>query len=1706
MHWKSLVPTTLLQHPDLEWEDLLGEGSQSHVFRVQWKKKPAVLKLQKKTEVSQQEPSIFFKEALFLAQLQKRISPEIYFSGLEEDRAYLIEELIEGISLERKLQEEKSFSPKEVLAIGFAMAEALKVLHQENILHRDLNPANWILDQRGNWKLIDFGLADRPHGAPNSQVLGSLPYLSPEQTGLIQRSIDERSDLYSLGVILYECLFRTTPFQHKDRGQLLQMILNQVPPPPEPGSSLCPDGFWKLLACLMAKEPDDRYQSAAALKSDLLVCLEPQFNPRIGTRVEIRPRFVGREQAFDQLLHSWALAQESKGNCVWIEADSGMGKTRLIQEFELQIQARLHRRWLSGKSTQTEKPLPFSAFRELLRDFFDQLLNSSLGSEAKTEILKSLQFSQPAMDSLLPHMKTLWPASGNPSSSQLRYEQFFSLLSDFFVRLADLQQGLLIFIDDIQWLDEASQHLLQALGHKLRESKILLVLSCRNDEASKSVRSRMLKSMASHFSNRIELQALSEEETRELVAYQLKGLPIGPEIAPQIQHLSQGVPFAILQILDLMIRAGALRPENASWRLHEATTQKLQLPRNLIELVLRRLKLVAPETRDFLSYAALWGARFPLSVIGKAFEGSQSDFHSALQQAYEGGFILKSEEGEDAVFAHDRVQEAVEIQIGPEKRRRRHLRLAQALQELHLNEKLVYQWTLQLRLAGELADPEVLQTASLKSAEMALRESAIHKALDFFDWAELSTRKTGQTLPLAAQRDFALCCSVSGKHEEALNRFKAFLDQETDPVERAKAHYELGRIAIYRREIDKAWYHTNQGLTELGFWPRSSRLGRFFSAAFRTVWGVLIDLLGVDLRVPENSPEAEALKLTARFTEMGGVTAYFLNDSWRFAQIILPSIYVTIRLPECGEKALSQVAFATGVSVLGLQALANRFERKSSQSVRLVKDPYLTVRVALYRIFVLQFLNRWIEARHEVLSLIKTQGPYLDAQDMMNATCGGVTCMTMISGHQKEGEWAYEAAKQFLKQHESRTEYQSAHPFLSNGISVLTTAGALQEAQVQETEISRVIENNPSDALGRLGFYGSRLAACYDSQVIGKEIEELTKLGDSVSPRLVFLGMPHFRFFYVFSCYTRLNRCWMYRESDSLPQYLMDLKRRMRLFRWAQLMPAWKPASAHLWILKAAVALLEGQAQKSLELLLRAERLADKFDLPWVSFEALRWRAHALNALQHEEAARRTSMMALQLAQRQNWTQRVENLLREFKFHQSPLGVSQEEQGSTALLSSTLPLTQMNHLQQKRQFETLVRMSSSSSSLFQAQEQARHLLDEAVSYFGADRALLFLMDRHGGESHRPELFFGRSREGEDLKASTDHSHSALTQAIQKARPLITTIDHAAEDLGTQSVRAHNLRSVLAAPLMSRNQVLGVLYLDNKLIKGVFRESDREFIQSVAGVFAGALESARVANMELDQAALQRDLELTGVVQKFLLPQTSVIRSGALEIHGFLKPAADSSGDIWMVEELRPGLILIFIGDVTGHGPAPAMVTATVFGAFKHFVSQVKENAKNLDYNEAREQILGFLKRQDEILKAVAQTNYLMPFNCALISEEGRASLIGGGLPAQLLKRKQQDAAFFQLTGPLLGMGSNQEFEVQEVDQDLDQLFLFSDGLMEAIVSKRSPEMTLLRWVNQSPTPEILTEQLRKGLLEKAPDDVTYVQVWRRTQKTAKKAA
>jgi hypothetical protein len=619
------------------------------------------------------------------------------------ERVLLVLERLPGAPLSQLLQR----GPLEIdrwLELASQVSQILVRIHAARVLHKDLTPGNLLLDRGGDrvW-ICDFGLAQELGAADPGSLLagtleGTLQYLAPEQTGRMNRGCDFRSDLYALGATLYHALVGRPPFESSDALELIHAHIARVPDDPSTLRADVPPALSKLLLRLLRKEPEERYQSAAALLNDLVRCrerlasggsLDADFELG-GEEIPDQPRFAvklyGREREIEELRAHYATAAAGGGRMLWLRGEPGAGKSALIDELRPQL-AQTGGYLTIGKA-DPYRDRPYDAWVSVLGGLAHQwLIESDARLERwQYELRAGLGNIAGALVELVPDLGFILgevppvPPLG-PRETQVRLAL---ALRRFVAICATPQHPLVVYLDDLQWSDAGSRALLEALLSSGEPAALLLVGAYRSNEVGAD---HPLSDLMTRVAERgavcasLELGPLAPDAAVAMLGDALdRPVEDVKSLAELIERKTGNTPLLVRQFVEHIHARGLLqhRP-GVGWSWEAADVAAADIPDGAVELMTAKIEKLDPGQRSVLELASCVGDEFGVELLCDLRHGEREPLQIALFALTDAGLIAPCAQG--FRFVHDRIREAAQQLLSEDERARIHFDTARTLLE-----------------------------------------------------------------------------------------------------------------------------------------------------------------------------------------------------------------------------------------------------------------------------------------------------------------------------------------------------------------------------------------------------------------------------------------------------------------------------------------------------------------------------------------------------------------------------------------------------------------------------------------------------------------------------------------------------------------------------------------------------------------------------------------------------------------------------------------------------------------------------------------------------------------------------------------------------------------------------------------------------------------------------------------------------------------
>ncbi|MGH1395314.1 MAG: ATP-binding protein, partial [Trichormus sp.] len=663
---------------DYQFIEKIYESANSIVYRgvIKPQEQPIILKLLKENYPTPSELTRYKQEYEITHSLNTDNIIRAYDLRRYQNSLVMLLEDFGGQSLNNFIRK-YDFTLEEFLTIAIKITEGLISIHTANIIHKDINPSNIVYNQKtGKLKIIDFGISSNLSQENQklcnvNQLEGILAYIAPEQTGRMNRGIDYRSDFYSLGVTFYEILTHQLPFPINDPLELVHCHLAQAPKTPQELISSLPLAISDIVMKLLAKTPEERYQSAWGIKADLEICFEQlktcggisQFtlgSQDISDKFHIPQKLYGREPQINQLLTTFErVNSQGSTEIMLISGYSGIGKTALVNEIYKPI-TRQKGFFIQGKFDQLRRDIPYAAITQAFQDLVRQLLSepeinlqvwkekilAALGNHAQIIIdvipeLEKILGKQPAIEQLV------------GTEAQNRFNLFFARFISIFSRQ---EHPLVIFLDDLQWADLASLNFLELITSNSESQYLLIIGAYRDNEVSPThplmqTLEKIIQAEANV--NQITVTPLELNHINQLIADTLHcsiadTQPLGNLIAQK----TGGNSFFLTQLLQNLYKEKLLffnytqlpisnkDTKRILWQWDFQAIQNLEITNNVIDLMVKKIEKLDENTQNILKLAACIGNQFDLELLSIVNKKYPTLTAQQLQQAITEGLIV----------------------------------------------------------------------------------------------------------------------------------------------------------------------------------------------------------------------------------------------------------------------------------------------------------------------------------------------------------------------------------------------------------------------------------------------------------------------------------------------------------------------------------------------------------------------------------------------------------------------------------------------------------------------------------------------------------------------------------------------------------------------------------------------------------------------------------------------------------------------------------------------------------------------------------------------------------------------------------------------------------------------------------------------------------------------------------------------------------
>jgi ABC-type oligopeptide transport system substrate-binding subunit/tRNA A-37 threonylcarbamoyl transferase component Bud32/dephospho-CoA kinase len=683
----------------------LGMGGMGTVFRGydQFLKREVAIKLVTNPNLDESSRQKLLREAQAAAKLNHPNIVAIHDAGYHETNAFIVMELVEGEPVSRDQYDDL----EEVLDITTQICSALEHAHSIGIVHRDLKPENVLITSQGLIKLTDFGLARSTSSrlTDDGLIEGTVFYMAPEQA--LGKAIDHRTDLYSLGVMLYEMTTGQLPFTADDPIQVITQHLNTPVAPPRAHVPELPPSLDKLILGLLKKKPEKRPENAKIVMSALnnlsqTIGAKDQFEGIDAINRIIHGQMVGRDEEMREAVGHWQKALTGESHVLLVTGEAGIGKSRFVKE--LQTLVSVSGAEILATECYAEGGAPYGPISHLVRTILKD--DATLVNTLPDFYVDYLRNTAPELRPVIQE-----PVSSTLPGGRTRLEAF----SESFVGLCSKKStpnGLLFVLEDIQWSDSGSMYIIRQLARRSRSLNLplLIVLTYREEEANESeaLKETIYELARERLSSQIVLNRLNRAATKDLLNAMLRE-DISTEFIDGVYRETEGNPFFIEEVCKTLIESGDLHHDGEKWCCFDM--ERLKIPQSIRITILERLQRLPAETRDSLLRAAVLGREFDFDTLKMMSDLEEDKLINALELAENSQLIYELDPEADGrhplatsfAFSQKLIITTLIESISSLRRKEIHQRAAGALKSSHRDNLELYALRIgrHLAIAGE---------------------------------------------------------------------------------------------------------------------------------------------------------------------------------------------------------------------------------------------------------------------------------------------------------------------------------------------------------------------------------------------------------------------------------------------------------------------------------------------------------------------------------------------------------------------------------------------------------------------------------------------------------------------------------------------------------------------------------------------------------------------------------------------------------------------------------------------------------------------------------------------------------------------------------------------------------------------------------------------------------------------------------------------
>lgn len=1380
------------------------------------------------------------------------------------DTAVLILEDYGGVPIPEVASE--PLLPGDFLRTAISLASALDAVHHHRVIHKDLKPDSiFIHPHSRQLKITNFGIASRlPRSFQTLQhpklLEGSLPYLSPEQTGRMSRPIDYRTDFYSLGITFYELLTGRLPFQAEDPLGWVHAHLARLPESPSALRPGIPGMISDIVLKLMAKEAEDRYQTALGLKRDLEQCLIPwQHTGAIASfplgehdraeRFNPPQKLYGREQEARTLADKFQeVASRGQTQLVLVSGYSGIGKSSLVHEL-LRPVVRVRGLFLAGKFDQFQRDVPYATLAQALRDLIRQQLaeDEAQIDRQRRKLLGVLGMNGQLLVEIIPELEKVIgpqpPVVELPlTEAQHRFHKTFASFLGVFIQN---ERPLVLFLDDLQWADPASLKLIQYLVTLPSLRGMLLVGAYRDNEVGSShplwlalEEIRKTSAQVHH----VVLGPLTFQSLNELVADALhSSRPEVESLTRLVQVKTGGNPFFVTQFLLRLFEDQLIffDRERSRWVWDLPSIEAQGYTANVVELMVQKLQRLPLATQEALRLAACLGVSFELGILATLMKVSENEVEKRFIKALEEGLV--GGQAPHYHFLHDRIQQAAYSLLPQQDRPSLHLQIGRVLLQQTVPEYLdenLFQIVGHLNQGIDLmldsAERLRLAELNLQAGRRAKMATAYKSAVPYFTQGQqllpAQSWDTHYELTFSLFLERATAEWLTSNFTEADRILRQVMPRARSTIDQARVYRIKTELHQTQGEVHRSVETSIECLKLFGLELTPHPAWDQVLAVCQQVWlhlgdrpiEALLDLPPMTDAERQAAMEAlAALYAPAYFTDM-------------HLQYLVPSLMVKLSLQH-GNTEASTMGYAAFGRLLGpafgQYEEGYRFGKVGFDLVE--RNRILSYKARVCDLFGIS-TTFWVRPLQEGLNYAQLAFQTGTATGDLTYAC--YACMHIVNYRLARGE----PLDEVWRESERLIEFVEEAQFDEVRDIIISLKQLVQSLRGQTEEVStftggqfdeQVFEKHLREHHSGFGISWYYKLKC-QGRVFSGDFAEAVQAASMAEPVLAAyptqLTYPQFYFYAALAWAGNFHNV----SASQQPSCLEKLRAYQQKFElWAQHGPMNYTHSRAL--VSAELARLEGRDQEAMRLYETAIRAAH--DHGFVQDEAL---AHERAAEFYRQRHFSTIAEAYGRQTRHSygrWQARGKVAQLDRRYPQLAGPPSHSFEGTLALPPEQIDLV------------AVLKASQAISGEIVLRDLEQKLLQILVEQAGAQSGVLVRFKEDGWFVEAEVAGNSASPASQHQGPASEIVPSSIMNYVQRARERVLLEDATRPNLFSEDdyLRQHRPRSVLALPILRQEELLAAIYLENKVVSGAFSAPRLAVLDLLTSQIAISLQNARL---------------------------------------------------------------------------------------------------------------------------------------------------------------------------------------------------------------------------------------------------------------------